>query len=82
MANQCGGSGPTALLGRSRVLAPDGGVVAEAVRVGPHAGAPTDQFLLVDIDVRSGIEEWERTSAALWTDAPGESRLPVGDAGR
>jgi hypothetical protein len=32
MANQCGGDGPNALLGRSRIIAPDGAVIAEAPR--------------------------------------------------
>jgi hypothetical protein len=31
--NQCGGSGPGAMFGRSRVIAPDGRVVAEAPAV-------------------------------------------------
>ncbi|MGY1809276.1 carbon-nitrogen hydrolase family protein [Blastococcus sp. SYSU D00669] len=64
MVNQCGGSGPTALLGGSRVLTPLGEVVAEAPRV--HSGR-ADALLVVDVDVDGGIAEWDRTSSLLWT---------------
>lgn len=64
MANQCGGSGPMALLGGSRVIAPSGDVLAEAPRVGAGEG---DHLLVVDVDVAGGLAEWDRTSSLLWT---------------
>ena len=71
MANQCGGTGPAALLGGSRVLSPDGLVVAEAPRLRPHVRADGDDCLVVDLDLAAGIEEWDRTSSVLWADARG-----------
>ena len=71
MSNQCGGVGPTALLGGSRALAPDGSVVAEAPRAG--SADPTDTALVLDLDLDAGIAEWERTSSALWIDARDEA---------
>jgi predicted amidohydrolase len=58
MANQVGGD----LLGRSRVLAPDGSVRAEASRI--DAG-PGSEALVVDVDLRAGIALADRESAAL-----------------
>jgi predicted amidohydrolase len=66
MANQCGGSGPMALLGGSRVIAPSGDVVAEAPRLGAGDGDP---LLVVDLDPAGGIAEWDATSSLLWTGA-------------
>jgi predicted amidohydrolase len=70
MANQCGGTGPTALLGRSRVIAPDGDVVAEAPRVGSDDGP---HHLVVDLDPAAGIDQWDRTSSLLWSAAREET---------
>jgi predicted amidohydrolase len=63
MVNQCGGSGPSALLGGSRVIAPSGDVVAEAPRV--HAGIG-EHLLVAEVDVTGGLAEWDRTSSLLW----------------
>ena len=68
MANQCGGTGPTALLGRSRVLSPDGAVVAEAPRVLPDS-PQSPQLLVVDLDVATALGEWDDTSSLLWAAA-------------
>jgi predicted amidohydrolase len=66
MVNQCGGSGPLALLGGSRVIAPSGDVVAEAPRVGAGNG---DALLVADLDLAGGIAAWDRTSSLLWAGA-------------
>jgi predicted amidohydrolase len=55
-----------ALLGGSRVIAPSGDVVAEAPRVTAGEG---DSLLVADVDLASGIAEWDRTSSLLWTAA-------------
>ena len=69
MANQCGGTGRNALLGGSRVLHPDGSVVAEAPRL-PLDGTPGEPALLsADIDVAAALAEWDETSSLLWTGA-------------
>jgi predicted amidohydrolase len=57
MANQVGGD----LLGRSRVIAPDGSTLAEAERVG---AAPT-QSIVVQVDVVAGVARADRESGAL-----------------
>jgi predicted amidohydrolase len=64
MTNQCGGSGGSALLGASRVIAPDGGVVAEAPR--SRAGLDGTELLVVTVDLAAGISRADRESAPLW----------------
>lgn len=59
--NQCGGSGPGAMFGRSRVIAPDGRVVAEA---------PTEPHLMTcAVDLRGELERADAESGPLWRDA-------------
>jgi predicted amidohydrolase len=59
MANQCGGE----LLGKSRIIAPDGTVTAQAARVG-RGYAP--ELLVAELELESPIREAERTAGALW----------------
>ena len=62
MANQCGGE----LLGKSRIIAPDGTVAAQARRVGQ---CDDDAELLVaSVDLEAGIRAAERTAGVLWAD--------------
>jgi predicted amidohydrolase len=61
MANQCGGD----LLGKSRVIAPDGTVVAQAGRVGQGGDS---ELLVVTVDLESAIREADRTAGALWAE--------------
>jgi predicted amidohydrolase len=67
MANQCGGE----LLGKSKVIGPDGTTVAQAGRVGE---ADSAEFLVVTVDFDHGIQEADRTAAALWEGVPAQSR--------
>jgi predicted amidohydrolase len=67
LANQCGGE----LLGKSRIIAPDGTVVAEAGRVG--AGGESD-LLVARLDLGAGIRAAELAAGALWA----ESAEPAG----
>ena len=67
MANQRGGTGPTALLGGSRVLAPDGGVVAEAPRSDPDLPTRSPDLLVTDLDLGAALAAWDETSSLLWT---------------
>ena len=64
MANQCGDE----LLGKSRVIAPDGTIAAQASRVGR---GDASELLVVSVDLECGIREAERTAGALWADQPG-----------
>ena len=66
MTNQCGGDDASALLGASRVIAPDGRIVAEGVRTQP--GRDGTDLLVVTVDVAAGIGAADEHSAALWTD--------------
>lgn len=59
MANQCGGD----LLGKSRIIAPDGMVVAQASRVGDASGP---EFLVSTLDLEAGVRTAELTAGALW----------------
>ncbi len=59
MANQCGDE----LLGKSRVIAPDGSVAAQADRVGQR---DTPELLVTTVDLESGIRAAERAAGALW----------------
>lgn len=63
MANQCGGD----LLGKSKVIAPDATTLAQAGRVGETGQS---ELLVVTVDFDSGIQEADRTAAALWADLP------------
>ena len=60
MANQCGGE----LLGKSRVIAPDGAIAAQAGRVGDRDDA---EFLVVTVDLAAGIRAAETAAGALWS---------------
>lgn len=60
MANQCGAD----LLGKSRIIAPDGSIVAQAPRVGDTDGA---DLLVATVDLRAGIEAAELAAGALWS---------------
>lgn len=62
MVNQCGED----LLGKSRIIAPDGSVVAQAGRIGEGEDAP--ELLVATLDLEAGIREAERTASALWRD--------------
>jgi predicted amidohydrolase len=64
LANQVGGD----LLGKSRVIAPDGSVRAEASRVGDPDEARPD-VLVVSLDLATEIAEADRLASALWSDA-------------
>jgi predicted amidohydrolase len=68
MANQCGDE----LLGKSRVIAPDGTIAAQASRVGQGDAA---ELLVVSADLECGIREAERTAGALWADQRGARRF-------
>jgi predicted amidohydrolase len=63
MANQCGDE----LLGKSRIIAPDGTVAAQAARVGE---GDATELLVASVDLERGIREAERTAGALWADRP------------
>lgn len=60
MANQCGGD----LLGKSRIIAPDGTIVAQAPRVGDTEGA---DLIVVHLDLAAGIRAAELAAGALWS---------------
>lgn len=64
MANQSGGD----LMGGSRILAPDGGVRAEASRTVPGAEGSAES-LVVSIDAGEEIAAAEREAGALWQPA-------------
>jgi predicted amidohydrolase len=68
MANQCGDE----LLGKSKVIGPDGTIVAQAGRVGETDPA---ELLVVTVDFDSGIHEADRTAAALWADLPAPTQI-------
>jgi predicted amidohydrolase len=68
MANQCGGD----LLGKSRIIAPDGTIAAQASRVGQ---GESTELLIATLDLAGGIREAERTAAALWAEQPAVSRV-------
>ncbi|MGH3639101.1 MAG: carbon-nitrogen hydrolase family protein [Mycobacterium sp.] len=71
MANQSGGEGPNALLGCSRIIAPDGAVTAEAPR---WDGNGNEAYLLVAaLDLTAAVAAAEHDAGALW--AP--SAIPV-----
>jgi predicted amidohydrolase len=59
MANQCGDD----LLGKSRVIAPDGTTIAEARRVGHGDGS---ELLVASVDLQAGIRRADLESSALW----------------
>lgn len=63
MANQCGGE----LLGMSRVIGPDGSIIAHARRVGDNADS---ELLVVTVDLEEGISDAQHTAGALWADQP------------
>jgi predicted amidohydrolase len=63
MANQCGG----ALLGKSRIIAPDGTITAQASRLGE---GDTSELLVITVDIQSAVREADRTAGALWAELP------------
>jgi predicted amidohydrolase len=67
MANQCGGDGPSALLGRSRIIGPDGAVIAEAPRY--DAAGDEAHLLVASLDLSAAVASAEQDAGALW--APG-----------
>jgi predicted amidohydrolase len=68
MANQSGGKGPNALLGRSRIIAPDGAVIAEAPR---WDGNGNETYLLVtSLDLSTAVATAEHDAGALWASGP------------
>jgi predicted amidohydrolase len=69
MANQCGGTGPNALLGRSRIIAPDGAVIAEAPRC--DGGGDQTHLLVATLDLGAAIAAAEHDAGALWAESGG-----------
>jgi predicted amidohydrolase len=67
MANQCGGTGPNALLGGSRIIAPDGAVIAEA----PRWDGDGDQthLLVATLDLGTAVAAAEQEAGALWAES-------------
>ncbi len=63
MANQCGGE----LLGKSKIIAPDGSTSAMARRVGDR---DCSELLVVTVDIKSAVLEAERNAGALWATQP------------
>jgi predicted amidohydrolase len=61
MANHCGGE----LLGKSRVIAPDGTVVVQACRVGDGDGV---ELMVTSVDLEAGIRAAEAAAGALWAE--------------
>lgn len=59
MANQCGGE----LLGKSRIIAPDGTVAAQAGRVGDGVGP---ELLVATLDLDAGVRAAQVEAGALW----------------
>ncbi len=66
--NQCGVTPSGTLLGASRVISPLGVVVAEAGRVGEGVDAPAEE-LVVELDFAAELADWDRSCAALVTEA-------------
>ncbi len=65
MSNQCGED----LLGKSKIIAPDGSVVAQAARVGADVGREhAPELLVATLDLEAGIRQAEHESGALWAD--------------
>jgi predicted amidohydrolase len=73
MANQCGGTGPNALLGHSRIIGPDGTTVAQAPRWGEDGGEAS--LLVATLDLATAVATAEHQAGALWADAPMPVRL-------
>jgi predicted amidohydrolase len=68
LANQCGQAGSVTYLGASRVISPDGAVVATAGRAA-EGETPRAELLVAAIDLAEGLERADRENAALWRDA-------------
>jgi predicted amidohydrolase len=66
--NQCGVTPSGTLLGASRVISPHGVVVAEAARVVEGGDAPAEE-LVVELDFATELADWDRSCAALVTEA-------------
>lgn len=75
--NQAGGTGPAAMFGRSRVIAPDGTVVCEA----PRHDADGPAVVTCTVDLAAGIAEADEHGSALWNDTRPELYRPVTPAG-
>lgn len=67
MANQCGEE----LLGKSKIIAPDGSVAVQAPRVGQ---CNATELLVATLDLEAGIREAERVAGALWADRDADAR--------
>lgn len=63
--NQCGGAGDAAMFGRSRVIAPDGRVVAEAPGL---ESAAKPHLMTCEVDLEGEIRRADEESFPLWSD--------------
>ena len=64
--NQCGDTGGFTMLGASRVIAPSGAIVAEAVRA-VRGETPAAVTTMVDVDLAAGLAEWDEHAVVLVT---------------
>lgn len=64
--NQCGGTGSGAMFGRSRVIAPDGRVLAEAPGL---EGAAAPHLMTCDVDLEGEVRRADRETFDLWAGA-------------
>jgi predicted amidohydrolase len=69
MANQCGGTGPNALLGGSRIIAPDGAVIAEAPRWDGSGDGNQTHLLVATLDLCTAVAAAEQEAGALWAES-------------
>jgi predicted amidohydrolase len=76
-ANQCGDTGDGTMLGGSRIIAPDGTVVAEAPRATAGTTPPACE-LVCDIDLASAISGWDATCAVLLEGARDDLEIQMG----
>jgi predicted amidohydrolase len=66
MTNQCGGEGDAALLGASRVIAPDGSTVVQGVRWDEPGRTDGTDLLVTTVDLTAGSTRADQDSSALW----------------
>jgi predicted amidohydrolase len=73
-ANQCGATASGTFLGASRIISPQGKVVAEAPRA-KDGETPAAALLVAELDLQAELERWDEESGVLY----GERRraLPV-----
>jgi predicted amidohydrolase len=62
--NQCGTTPSGTLLGASRVIAPDGAIMAEAVRAADGESPPPAE-LVADLPLQAALDVWDATCEAL-----------------